>query len=245
MQVPHPPLRDYYAQEAQRRAWVRQMFDRTAGDYDRIERVMGLGTGSHYRRRALRRAGILPGMRVLDIGAGTGLMARQAARLVGATGRVIGVDPSTGMLQSAKVPAGVELVVGSAEAIPAAADSADFLCMGYALRHVSDLSAAFREFLRVLKPGGRICLLEITRPAGPIARGLLRAYMRGVVPSLAWAFGHSPESPTLMRYYWDTIDACASPSEILAAIRGAGFVEDYRRVELGIFSEYCARKPIS
>jgi demethylmenaquinone methyltransferase/2-methoxy-6-polyprenyl-1,4-benzoquinol methylase len=245
MQVPHPPLRDYYAQEAQRRAWVRQMFDRTAGDYDRIERVMGLGTGSHYRRRALRRAGILPGMRVLDIGAGTGLMARQAARLVGATGRVIGVDPSTGMLQSAKVPVGVELVVGSAEAIPAAADSADFLCMGYALRHVSDLSAAFREFLRVLKPGGRICLLEITRPAGTVARGLLRAYMRGVVPSLAWAFGHSPESPTLMRYYWDTIDACASPSEILAAIRGAGFVEDYRRVELGIFSEYCARKPIA
>jgi demethylmenaquinone methyltransferase/2-methoxy-6-polyprenyl-1,4-benzoquinol methylase len=48
-----------------------------------------------------------------------------------------------------------------------------------------------------------------------------------------------------MRYYWDTIDACASPGEILAAIRGAGFVEDYRRVELGIFSEYCARKPIA
>jgi demethylmenaquinone methyltransferase/2-methoxy-6-polyprenyl-1,4-benzoquinol methylase len=245
MQVPHPPLRDYYAQEAQRRAWVRQMFDRTAGDYDRIERLMALGTGSHYRRRALRRAGILPGMRVLDIGAGTGLMARQAARLVGATGRVIGVDPSTGMLQSAKVPDGVELVVGSAEAIPAAADSADFLCMGYALRHVSDLSAAFREFLRVLKPGGRLCLLEITRPAGPVARGLLRAYMRGVVPSLAWAFGHNPESPTLMRYYWDTIEACASPGEILAAIRGAGFGEGCRRVELGIFSEYCARKPIA
>jgi demethylmenaquinone methyltransferase/2-methoxy-6-polyprenyl-1,4-benzoquinol methylase len=245
MQVPHPPLRDYYAQEAQRRAWVRQLFDRTAGDYDRIERVMALGTGSLYRRKALRRAGIESGMRVLDIGAGTGLMARQAALLVGASGHVIGVDPSTGMIQSAKVPEGVEMLVGSAEAIPAGADSADFLCMGYALRHVSDLSAAFMEFLRVLKPGGRLCLLEITRPAGPLARALLRAYMRGVVPSLAWAFGHNPESPTLMRYYWDTIDACAAPAEILAAIRGAGFIEDYRRVELGIFSEYCARKPLA
>jgi demethylmenaquinone methyltransferase/2-methoxy-6-polyprenyl-1,4-benzoquinol methylase len=69
--------------------------------------------------------------------------------------------------------------------------------------------------------------------------------MRGVVPSLAWAFGHNPESPTLMRYYWDTIDACAAPAEILAAIRGAGFIEVYRRVELGIFSEYCARKPLA
>lgn len=67
--------------------------------------------------------------------------------------------------------------------------------------------------------------------------------MRGVVPSLAWAFGRNPESPTLMRYYWDTIDACAAPGEILAAVRGAGFIDDSRRLELGIFSEYCARKP--
>jgi demethylmenaquinone methyltransferase / 2-methoxy-6-polyprenyl-1,4-benzoquinol methylase len=185
----------------------------------------------------------MPGMRVLDIGAGTGLTARQAANLVGPAGHVTGVDPSVGMIESAKVPVGVELLVGSAEAIPAGPESADFLCMGYALRHVSDLSVAFREFLRVLKPGGRMCLLEITRPEGAVGRALLKAYMRGVVPSLAWAFGHNPESPTLMRYYWDTIDTCAAPAEILAAIRGAGFIEDSRRVELGIFSEYCARKP--
>jgi demethylmenaquinone methyltransferase/2-methoxy-6-polyprenyl-1,4-benzoquinol methylase len=185
----------------------------------------------------------MPGMRVLDIGAGTGLTARQAANLVGASGHVTGVDPSVGMIESAKVPVGVELLVGSAEAIPAESESADFLCMGYALRHVSDMSAAFREFLRVLKPGGRMCLLEITRPEGTVGRALLKTYMRGVVPSLAWAFGHNPESPTLMRYYWDTIDACAAPGEILAAIRGAGFIEDSRHLELGIFSEYCARKP--
>ena len=243
MQAPHPPLRDYYAEEAQRRGWVRQIFDRTAGDYDRIERLMSLGTGSKYRRRALRRAGLQPGMRVLDIGAGTGLTTRQAASLVGASGHVTGVEPSVGMIQSAKVPGDVEMRLGSAEAIPAEADSADFVCMGYALRHISDLSAAFREFWRVLKPGGRICLLEITRPEGRVGRIVLRAYMRGVVPSLAWLFGQTADSPTLMRYYWDTIDACAAPGEILAAIRGAGFIEDHRRVELGIFSEYCARKP--
>ena len=56
MQAPHPPLREYYTQEAERRGWVRQIFDRTAGDYDRIERVMALGSGSWYRRKALRRA---------------------------------------------------------------------------------------------------------------------------------------------------------------------------------------------
>jgi demethylmenaquinone methyltransferase/2-methoxy-6-polyprenyl-1,4-benzoquinol methylase len=245
VQAPHPPLRKYYTQETERGGWVTQLFDKTAVDYDRIERTMALGSGSWYRRQALIRSGLTPGMQVLDIGVGTGLTARQAAIVVGDAGHVVGVDPSLGMIQSARVPPGVQLLMGSAEAIPAQADSADFLCMGYALRHIADLSVAFREFLRVLKPGGRICLLEITRPEGRIPRALLKAYMRGVVPFLAGVLGKNSDSPTLMRYYWDTIDACAAPSEILAAIRAAGFIEDHRNVALGIFSEYCARKPLA
>jgi demethylmenaquinone methyltransferase/2-methoxy-6-polyprenyl-1,4-benzoquinol methylase len=243
MQAPHPPLHEYYAGEAQRPGWVRQLFDRTAGDYDRIERIMALGSGSRYRRQALGRAGLEKGMRVLDIGVGTGLMARQAARIVGTSGRVTGIDPSLGMIRSARVPPGVELLMGNAESIPAAAETAEFLCMGYALRHVTDMSAAFREFHRVLKPGGRICLLEITCPRGRVAHALLKAYLRGVVPMLAGLVGENPDSSRLMRYYWDTIDACAAPGEIMAAIRDAGFVEVQRHVELGIFSEYGARKP--
>ena len=76
-----------------------------------------------------------------------------------------------------------------AETIPVEAETADFLCMGYALRHIADLSAAFKEFMRVLKPGGRICLLEIPRPEGRVPRAMLRAYMRGVVPFLAGILG--------------------------------------------------------
>jgi demethylmenaquinone methyltransferase/2-methoxy-6-polyprenyl-1,4-benzoquinol methylase len=243
MQAPHPPLREYYRDEAERSGWVRQLFDRTAGDYDRIEWVMALGSGSWYRRRALSRAGLKLGMRVLDIGVGTGLMARQAAQLVGQTGQVTGIDPSIGMIQRAKVPPGVDLLIGSAETIPAESAVADFLCMGYALRHIADISAAFREFLRVLKPGGLICLLEITRPEGRVPRAVLKAYMRGIVPFLAGILGENADSRQLMRYYWDTIDACAKPDEILEAIRGAGFVDDCRYVEMGIFSEYRARKP--
>jgi demethylmenaquinone methyltransferase / 2-methoxy-6-polyprenyl-1,4-benzoquinol methylase len=246
MRAPHPPLHDYYAHEAQRSSWVRQLFDRTAGDYNRIERVMALGSGSWYRRRALERAGLEPGMQVLDIGVGTGLLARQAANLVGGSGRVTGVDPSAGMIQSAKVlPANVELLLGSAETIPAGAETADFLCMGYALRHIADMSQAFAEFMRVLKPGGRICLLEITRPLGRVQHALLKGYMRGVIPLLAGIIGANADSPKLMRYYWDTIEACAAPREIQAAILEAGFVDVHRNVVMGIFSEYCARKPLA
>src|ERR1700721_1925147 len=116
--APCPPMKEYYSREAERRTWVGGLFDRTAGDYDRVERAMALGTGSLYRRRALRRAGLTRGMFVVDVGVGTGLVAREAARLVGDATHVTGVDPSSGMVEQAKVPPGVRLMSGSAEAIP-------------------------------------------------------------------------------------------------------------------------------
>ena len=243
MSAPHPPLPRYYETEADRSRWVRGIFDRTAGDYDRVERVLGLGSGSWYRRRALQRAGLTSGMTVLDIGTGTGLVAREAAMLVGDATRVTGVDPSPGMVEHARVPAGVRLLAGSAEAIPSADATADFLSMGYALRHISDLSPAFAEFFRVLRPGGRLCLLEITSPQGALGRALLKAYLRGLVPAVAAVISRHRDMPKLMRYYWDTIAACVPPAAIMQALAAAGFVDVERYVELGVFSEYRARKP--
>jgi demethylmenaquinone methyltransferase/2-methoxy-6-polyprenyl-1,4-benzoquinol methylase len=243
MSAPHAPLPRYYETEADRGHWVRSIFDRTAGDYDRVERVLGLGSGSWYRRRALQRAGLKSGMTVLDVGTGTGLVAREAAMLVGDAARVTGVDPSSGMVEHAQVPAGVRLLAGSAEAIPSADATADFLSMGYALRHISDLQPAFAEFFRVLRPGGRLCLLEITLPQSVLGRALLKGYLRGLVPAIAAAISRHRDMPELMRYYWDTIAACVPPASIMQALAAAGFVDVDRYVELGVFSEYRARKP--
>ena len=242
--APHPPIRGYYDEPAEKRPFVRRIFDHAAGDYDRVERVMALGSGPWYRRRALRRAGLRPGMRVLDVAAGTGLVAREAAVLTGDPRLVLGVDPSPGMLaQAARAVPDVRLALGTAEALPVADGSADFLSMGYALRHVSDLALTFREYVRVLRPGATACVLEITRPARPLHLSLLRVYMRWVVPGLTRLAARRSGSQRLWASYWDTIEHCLPPERILDAMRAAGFVDVRRHVELGIFSEYVGRKP--
>jgi demethylmenaquinone methyltransferase/2-methoxy-6-polyprenyl-1,4-benzoquinol methylase len=243
MTAPHPVLSNYYPDEEHRREYVQDIFNDTAADYDRVERMMGLGSGRWYRHRALLRAGLRAGMRVVDVGTGTGLVAREAAAIVGDPTLITGVDPSPGMIGSAKVPPGVQLLTGSAESIPLAREAADFLSMGYALRHLSDLLIAFREFYRVLKPGGRLCLLEITRPQGRVSHALLKIYMRGWVPMVSRLIARRAGTPELMRYYWDTIEACAPPGAIVSALAAAGFRDVKRHLELGIFSEYHAHKP--
>jgi demethylmenaquinone methyltransferase/2-methoxy-6-polyprenyl-1,4-benzoquinol methylase len=243
--APHPPLTNYYASEQERRGYVGRLFDKTASDYDRIDRLLALGSGPWYRNQALQRAGLKPGMRIVDIGVGTGLVAREAVTLVGDPALVVGVDPSAGMMACADLP-GVQLIEGLAEAIPFPDASFDFLSMGYALRHIGDLSAAFREFHRVLKPGARLCLLEITKPERPWSQALLKAYMRGMVPVLARLIGGSAESARLWRYYWDTIEACVPPSGVIATLESAGFTGVHRHVEtraLSILAEYRAIKP--
>jgi len=244
--APHLPLTDYYRDEQARAGFVRDMFDSTAEDYDRMEHILGFGTGTWYRGQALERAGLQAGMRVVDVGVGTGLVAREAARIGGEPSLVTGVDPSPGMMANAKVPSGVALVAGSAEAIPFADAHFDFLSMGYALRHISDLLVAFREFHRVMKPGGKLCLLEITCPESRWGRTLLKGYMKGFVPLLALLVGRKKNTRQLWRYYWDTIEACVPPEQVLAMLRAAGFTEVRRHIEvkgMSILAEYQACKP--
>src|ERR1043165_7722134 len=97
--APHPAMPRYYdAADSSKRSFVRRIFNQTAGDYDRVERLMALGSGSWYRRQALRRAGLAQGMRVLDVAIGTGLVAREEVEITGDPKLVFGLDLSIVMV---------------------------------------------------------------------------------------------------------------------------------------------------
>jgi demethylmenaquinone methyltransferase/2-methoxy-6-polyprenyl-1,4-benzoquinol methylase len=239
--APHPPLEKYYPGEAQRRGFVTGIFDRTAAHYDWINRVMSLGSGVRYRRDALRRAGLAPGQHVLDVAIGTGLVARAARDILAGSAPVTGVDLSMGMLAEARKILPISLVQGVAEKLPLADACADFVTMGYALRHVTDLESTFAEYRRVLKPGGTLLILELTRPAAHSATyRLTRFYLRTVVPRLARLGPGGAEAQTLMEYFWDTVDHCVPPAAILAALAASGFSSPRQDVVHRVFSEYVA-----
>lgn len=239
---PHRPLTAYYQTEQERQAYLKKIFNDTAPDYDRIERMMAFNTGSRYRRQALVRAGLQPNMKVLDVGVGTGLVAAQACLLTGDPACVIGVDPSSGMLAASNVPKGMVLIEGRAEALPFPDNHFDFLSMGYALRHISDLSKAFAEFERVLKPGGRLCILEMTKPQSAFATWVLKTYMHGVIPLLTRVVSRQKNSKTIWRYFWDSIEACVPPEQVMVTLRSVGLTQVHRHLEIGVFSEYQAIK---
>jgi demethylmenaquinone methyltransferase/2-methoxy-6-polyprenyl-1,4-benzoquinol methylase len=241
--APHPPLMGYYRSAEERPAYVRGLFDRTARHYDRINALMSLGWGRRYRREMLQSAGLRPGMAVLDVATGTGQVAREARRLLAGRGMVVGLDASEGMLARARGTGAADaLVLGRADALPFADGSFDLVSVGYALRHVADLALALRELGRVLVPGGTLLVLELSPPRHRPGRALLRLYLGHVLPLVSLLATGSGDARTLMRYHWDTVQACVPPEAILAAMRGVDLAHPRCDVQLGFLRAYVGRK---
>ena len=239
---PHPVLNEYYSRPDDRQGFVADLFDGCARYYNRVGAMLDLGSGRWYRRDALRRAGLRKGMRLLDVAAGTGLMTRGGVDIVGKS-NVVGVDPSQGMLGEAKKAVTAPLVRGRAEALPFRGDRFDMLSMGFALRHVPDLGIAFREYFRILKPGGRIILLETPRPETRFGRWFVKTHFQRVLPWMARITFRNEPAQLLMKFYWDTIDQCVPPETILDVLRKTGFVDVKLQRTYLLINEYTATKP--
>ena len=239
-QPPLPAETRRWSRAEDRQQVVNALFDRSAVHYDRACDIMSFGSGQRYRREALERAGLREGMHVLDVGTGTGLLAREIAHVLGSSDRVVGLDPSWHMMAAGRRQLNIRFVQAVGERLPFPDDQFDFVTMGYAVRHVPDLDQTFEESRRVLKPGGRLLLLEITRPASTVGLALARIYFGTVVPLFTRVGTGSANAAELMRFYWETIAQCVPPKTVLASLRRSGLAAPDRTVVYGIFSEYTA-----
>jgi demethylmenaquinone methyltransferase/2-methoxy-6-polyprenyl-1,4-benzoquinol methylase len=242
--APHPPLTKYYGPAEKREAYVREIFDETAPWYDWATWFLSFGSGDWYRREALKRAGLAPGMRLLDLASGTGVVARAATEVTNDPRSIVGMDASYGMLRSGRTMSAK--VQSPAERLPLRDASVDRISIGFALRHFADLSVVFSECHRVLRPGGKLVILEITAPESRVARAFLGAYMGRFAPAVIRVRTGSARAAELFRYYWETTRDCVRPEVIIDAMGVGGFEDVKRKIELGIFSEYTgARSGVS
>ena len=219
------------------------LFDDTAKHYDWIVKAMSFGSGDRYRKQALLRAGLRPGMHAVDVASGTGPVSRCELQIVGPQGSVLSVDRSYNMLEVARRSVPTLGIQASAEELPFPDNQFDFLSMGYALRHVDDLNHTFAEYRRVLKAGGAVLIMELTPPKSAIGRRLVKFYLNSVVPTMARVGTRCDDARTLMKYFWDTIDSCVPPQSILDSMQRSGFVDVRCQCISGVFSEYMGRKP--
>ncbi len=204
--------------EAKARA-VRAMFDTIAPRYDLVNRIMTFRLDVRWRRRAVASLGLSPGESVVDLACGTGDLCRE---LSDAGLRPIGVDLSFGMLAAARTDAA--LVHGDVLDLPLADGSVGGATCGFALRNLVDLAPCFAELARVLRPGGRVALLEVAEPPNPLLRRGHRIYFGSIVPRI----GALLSDPAAYRYLPRSVAYLPPTAELLGSLADAGF-DDVRR----------------
>jgi demethylmenaquinone methyltransferase/2-methoxy-6-polyprenyl-1,4-benzoquinol methylase len=203
---------------------VRAMFDRIAGLYDRMNTVMTAGLHHHWRRRAADLAALASGDRALDVATGTGDLALEMARRVAPGGEVVGSDFSERMLSLARAKAAergvldVRFESGNALALPYADGEFAAATVGFGARNFSDLGQGVREMARVVRPGGRVVILEITTPRRPPLSTFFRLWFDRVVPALGRVAGDAQA----YSYLPNSVRRFPGPDELAALMARAG-----------------------
>jgi demethylmenaquinone methyltransferase / 2-methoxy-6-polyprenyl-1,4-benzoquinol methylase len=215
---------------------VRGMFDRIAPVYDLMNRVMTAGLDKRWRRLAAREV-VWPNDRVLDACCGTGDLAVEAERR---GGRVVGLDFSERMLERARRKSGtIEWRQGDALALPFADGEFDAVTVGFGVRNLADLEGGLREAARVLRPGGRIAVLEITRP-----KGLLRPFFRLWFDVLVPLAGRVLPGGRAYTYLPASVRRFPGPEDLAALFVRAGFEQvRYRLLGGGSVALHTAVRP--
>ncbi len=215
---------------------VRGVFDSVAARYDVMNDLMSMGLHRAWKAYTVQVADLRPGQQVLDIAGGTGDMARAFARRVGPTGRVVHTDINETMLRTGRdrlADQGLMLptLVCDAEKLPFPDASFDRVCVAFGLRNMTHKDLALREMCRVLRPGGKLLVLEFSRVAGPLQKPY-DWYSFNILPRLGQLVAGDAES---YRYLAESIRMHPDQDSLKALMQGAGFGHvDYHNLTAGV-----------
>lgn len=246
MEVKAEKVLPYGADERAKGEQVREMFDSIAPAYDFMNRAMTFGIDRLWRRRAVRAVAAAQPVRVLDIATGTGDVAIAVARAVPAAS-VLGIDLSEGMIAigrrkvaDAGLDSRVTLQQGDSLAIDLPDASVDAITVAYGVRNFEHLDRGYAEMMRVLRPGGTLCVLELSTPGGLLTAPLYRLYTRFVIPALGRLVSHDVRAYS---YLPESIAAAPQGDAMCALIRAAGASSAAARaMTFGACTLYIAKK---
>jgi demethylmenaquinone methyltransferase/2-methoxy-6-polyprenyl-1,4-benzoquinol methylase len=206
---------------------VRGVFDSVASKYDVMNDLMSMGIHRLWKRQAIEMSGAREGQQILDLAGGTGDLSIQFARIVGARGRVVLSDINASMLQNGRerlinegVLGNVEFVQINAEQIPFPENSFDCVTISFGLRNVTDKEQALRSIHRVLKPGGRLLVLEFSKPTNETFRSLYDFYSFNILPKIGKVVADDEES---YRYLAESIRMHPDQETLRGMMDEAGF----------------------
>ena len=225
---------------------IRRLFNSIASDYDRLNHILSLNIDKGWRRKAVKEIADRDSpVKVLDVACGTGDFTIEIAKKVSAGSEVIGVDISEGMMEIGKekmLKAGVtaEMTVADCEALPYDQNTFDRIAVGFGVRNFEHLDLGLREMCRVLKPDGKLVILELSLPSNRLVRGCYMLYFQKILPMVG---GFLSGDRGAYEYLRTSVLRFPAPDKFIEMLKSAGFEQvEHRPLTFGICRMYICHK---
>ncbi|SIT17129.1 demethylmenaquinone methyltransferase [Filimonas lacunae] len=242
----HDHVVPYQDSELEKKQQVANMFDSIAGRYDFMNRFLSAGIDVKWRKKAINLLKPLQPQNVLDVATGTGDVAIMTARMLQPK-KITGIDISEGMLEIGRekivkqgLSAIIDLQKGDSETINFPDNSFDAITVAFGVRNFQNLEKGLKEMLRVLKPGGKLVVLEFSRPKEPVFKTLYNIYMNLIAPGVGKMLAKNKEA---YQYLNDSVQAFPEREQLVSIMQGLGYRDtSYKTLTLGICCIYCGSK---
>ena len=247
--LPHDSLTPFNDSKKTKKEQVAEMFDNLAGCYDRVNRTLSAGIDVGWRKKAIRQLKNEQPRQILDVATGTADMAILACKLLKPV-KITGIDISEQMLEIGRKKVEkegfiniIQLQTGDSETINFADNSFDAVMVAFGVRNFENLENGLKEMLRVLKPGGRLVVLEFSQPRIKIFRSLYNLYMGIVAPEVARWFSQNKKA---YQYLNQSAKLFPERKVFVDILNNAGYSDtSFKPLSAGICCIYCGRKPVS